>query len=471
MRWTFVLFITLLAFLGQAQDATAVQSEVVVQDKEEDRENIAFLIQPIGDDTIQLEPIIRSLGDRFRLEPITPDKVYEDKDAAAPVLPKLTASQVIIPLGNKEAPACNGLWLGQVSFAGEITTQTLEDLENALQDAGVTVLGVDGNSSYGSDMAKPSKSGGEKQFFESANINDAQSLVVVSNTIIAILDTGMSTTALIPHASQADFIEFDSTPQDEYEDYMNGSLLNKGHGTPIALLAHSVAPNAAILPIRVCNDEGQCETTRVILGVCHALNVAAKEKKQLIFNLSFSGVFPAGFDPMKSALYEVLNRALRTGALIATEVGNRGLDPNPRYPAAFTNAGMNGLVSVSGLETYGSSFAPAYYSTRGNYIDVAALGSDIFVDTQVMNGNSYSGGYSGSSFATPWVAGALSLMADANAQRQFPLQRLTPWELEYCLQTTTQPPMPSVVAQHEVGSGMIDIQAAVTCVLLFPNYP
>ncbi len=482
MRWIFVLFITLLAFFGQAQDES-----VRAAGDNPNRETIAVLVQLTNnrlqstslersalDGTAAERIIIEPVGKvpkEFILESFLPVKDYPKE--ITDVIPGIKPGQLIIPLGPSvdKSSACSDLGLGQVSFDGEITAETLQELREALAAKGLTVLGVDGNNAHGTDMARPSKPGGEKQFFDSANVSAAQSLVSSSNTLIAILDTGISTTALTVNPFKADYIEFDNDPQDMYEDYMNGSVINKGHGTPIAHLAHLVSPNADILPIRVCDYEGQCETTRVILGICHALNVAADAGKQLILNLSFSGVFPAGADPMKSALYQVLKKAtdLDSGALVATEVGNRGLDPNPRYPAAFTNSGLSGLVSVSGLQAYGSSFAPAYYSTRGNYIDVAALGSDVYVGQPMLDGNTYSGGYSGSSFATPWVAGALSLMADFNSQRLQP--PLTSWEIKYCLTVTTQPPMPPVVAPQELGAGMIDMNKAMKCVYDYPNYP
>jgi Subtilase family len=482
MRWIFVLFVTLLALFGQAQEENTVG------------ERIAFVIRSIDGGDINPEQLRGPLIEQgFTLEPVTPEDfivtpVGEKVQKAIPgVIAGIAPNQELVPLAGNTSSACSGLWLGKVLFEGEITAQTLQDLEQALTDAGVISLGVDGDTSHASDMARPSRAGSEDMFFGSAYVRKAQELAYnsnASNNIIAILDTGVSADASNPnHANLpsaitnnmspylVDYIDFDSNPEDEYEDYMNGAYYNKGHGTPIALLAHTVAPNADILPIRICNDEGLCETTRVILGVCHAINVAANEGKKLVMNMSFSGVFPAGFDPMNSALYKLLNRASLTGALIATEVGNRGLDPNPRYPAAFTNSGLSGLVSVSGLQSYGSSFAPAYYSTRGNYIDVAALGSDIYVGKYIVGDLGYKSGYSGSSFATPWVAGALSLMLQANAGRTFPLQALTSWELEYCLTVTTQPPMPPVFAQQEQGSGMINMYEAVRCVQQFPNYP
>lgn len=494
MRWIVVLLVTLLVCVVQAQNLG-----------EPEKEEIAFLVESWTRESIdpfRLEEEIRrglaqlGLAEKFTLEPVIPREVVTDKRSEANLLSKLAPGQIIVPLSDNPDSACNSLFLGKVSFNGELNAQTLQELEQLLpllKAAGIGVidLNVDGNGSHTTDMARPSFKNSEETFKAMAQVKESSYLPKNSNNIIAVLDTGVTTkfsngvtnpllldleTSIdtVMGIYKEDFIDFDGDPQDEYEDYMNGSVINKGHGTPIALIAHTVDGQADILPIRVCREEGGCSTTSVILGVCHALNVTAEinaqrgTRKNLIFNLSFSGTAPAGFDPKRSALYKLLGIAIRANAFVVGEVGNRGLDPNPRYPAAFSS-GVDGLVSVSALQAYGAgswSFVPAYYSTRGNYIDVAALGSDIYVGKEILE--NVSSGYSGTSFATPWVVGTISLMLEENARRS---QALTDWELEYCLKATTQPPMPPVIPEHEVGAGMINVEEAVKCVELFPNYP
>jgi subtilisin family serine protease len=380
---------------------------------------------------------------------------------------------------------CDNLVLGRVKVDQIPDGTTLQQLADALKnvppDVGIQALGVDTEGKH-NDMAISTAEASQDAFQtavthpdESGNPSYSEQ---GSNTIIAILDTGVTTDgevgSLTILPSQVDLINVDGKAEDVYEDYMNGSSMNKGHGTPIALVAHKIAPKAEILPIRVCNEEGQCPMASVVVGICYAVNVATSSSKTLVMNMSFSGLLTRGFAPKNTLFYQLLERVISPRVLVATEVGNKGLDTRPRYPAAFSNEGLDGLVSTSALEPYGQGswqYVPAPYSTRGSYIDVAALGSNLFIGTHVIGDNDYRGGYTGSSFATPWVAGALSLLLEANAQRTYPLQSLTAWELEYCLKSTTQPPMPPVISPQEVGSGMIDISKAVKCVQLFPNYP
>jgi subtilisin family serine protease len=498
MRWIVVVLVTLLVCFVQAQDDHAGEPE---------KEEIAFLVQSFPRQPIDLsileQEVRKALSQQqsenpFTLEPVIPQEVVGEKRSETNLSSNLAPGQIIVQLSQNTESVCNNLFLGKVSFDGELTAQKLQELEQlllSLKAAGIGVidLNVDGNGAHTSDMARPSPKNAEETFKAMAHVQETSYKPGNSNTIIAVLDTGVTTkfasgvtNPLLLDLENAietmmgvhkeDFIDFDSDPQDLYEDYMHGSVINKGHGTPIALIAHTVDGQAAILPIRVCGEEGGCPTTSVILGVCHALNVATEMKKNLVLNLSFSGNVPAGFDPRRSALYKVLEAATNantfsntlSNTFVVGEVGNRGLDPNPRYPAAFSS-GVDGLVSVSALQAYGTgswSFVTAYYSTRGNYIDVAALGSDIYVGKEILE--NVSSGYSGTSFATPWVVGTVSLMLEENARRS---TRLTDWELEYCLKASTQPPMPPVIPEHEVGMGMINVKEAVSCVELFPNYP
>jgi hypothetical protein len=416
-----------------------------------------------------------------------PEVKQEDKQASSENVKKVfvprNPSEKLFSLGGQKSSLCSNLVMGVVEVTdGKVDAATLKRLEDALRqvqkDTGLSVFGVDGEGAH-SDMSTITSGASQDAFLKTVTTLKGHAFSEQGNgTIIAILDTGVSTDqgdvgdlANVISGFRVDLINVDDIPQDDYEDYMNGSSMNKGHGTPIALTAHMVAPAAEILPIRVCNGDGQCPMSSVAIGICYAVNVAAQSEgsKSLVMNMSFSSLVREGFNPKDTLLYKLLNQVISPRVLVATEVGNKGLDLTPRYPAAFSNEGLDGLLSTSALEPYGQGswqYVPAYYSTRGTYIDVAALGSNLFVGQHIVGDNNYRSGYSGSSFATPWVAGALALIQEANAARS-PAKPLTAWEIEYCLKSTAQPPMPPVISQLEVGSGMINIAGAVDCVKNF----
>jgi subtilisin family serine protease len=117
-----------------------------------------------------------------------------------------------------------------------------------------------------------------------------------------------------------------------------------GHGTAVALLAAGgvadestsdpvgIAPGAKILPVQVCDANGDCSLIDVIQGLCYALNEAYEANKQrlkreplpgqqfnnLVINLSlsFSGEFQA---PL---LEKILTEATKQGAIIVASAGD-----------------------------------------------------------------------------------------------------------------------------------------------------
>ncbi|HEU4740238.1 MAG TPA: S8 family serine peptidase [Meiothermus sp.] len=271
-------------------------------------------------------------------------------------------------------------------------------------------------------------------------------------TTIAVLDTGVNFdrpelgSRLLPGY---DFVENDTVPQDDFSNPANQTPL---HGTPIAVLAAGaklgVAPQAQVLPIKVCDKGGQCLASRVVKGVCYALSNA--ERKTLVLNLSLGGDTPV------SVLEAILKFAVAQNVLVVAAGGNQGPDIRdgsffraaPRhYPAAYS-LGLkqdDGLVAVAalGLNPDTGKWEPASFSTRGvniTYLDIAAPGQDI----QVGNFN-----YQGTSFATPLVAGGLALWREANPT-------LTPAEIEAKLKA--QATALSYTA-NEVGKGMLNLSS------------
>ena len=94
----------------------------------------------------------------------------------------------------------------------------------------------------------------------------------------------------------------------------------------------------------------------------------------------------------------MLTHAVAKGALVVTSAGNQGARGPRHYPAAHA---IPGLVAVSALTQSSEGWAPARFTTWGDYVDLAAPGDTIASGAP---GGGYLS-YSGTSFAAPIVAG------------------------------------------------------------------
>ena len=304
-----------------------------------------------------------------------------------------TLSNELKNLGSKGA--CSGEY-AEIDIDGIPLGQALEKLK-VLEEDGI-LLHIDPVADW---------STGSVDYLDTIGARRAHARNIYgTGVMIAILDTGVSRHIEIEARLRTDlgynFVANNSKTNDDFDD-LTTAYKKDGHGTPIAVLAagdqSGVAPEAEIMPVKVCDAKGICLSSNVILGVCHALE-KAPDRKKLVLNLSLGG------DTKVRALEAILRYALDEGVLIAAAAGNEGLDGSPtHYPAAFL---LEGLVAVASLKPENSYWVPSDFSTRGNYIDIAAPG-EFIKSGSPSSLQKVDNIYSGTSFATPLVAGALAL--------------------------------------------------------------
>ena len=169
-----------------------------------------------------------------------------------------------------------------------------------------------------------------------------------------------------------------------------------GHGTHVAGTVAAamdgtgvvgVCPGCSVLPVKVLGDDGRGTTAGVAKGILEAAAAGAE-----VINLSLGG-------PASTTLQQAVDTAAGT-AFLACAAGNDGTSStSTAYPGAY--ASCFAVASTTRTDARSS------FSNYGSWVEVAAPGSDI---ASTWTGSTYRT-ISGTSMATPHVAGLAGLMA------------------------------------------------------------
>ena len=239
-----------------------------------------------------------------------------------------------------------------------------------------------------------------------------------------------------------------------------------GHGTFVSSLAAGSATNgegiagfggaAKLLVVQAAQPDGTLTDVDEANAIVYAVDHGAK-----IINLSFGG--PSTTTTEQSAVDYAVSR----GVLLVAAAGNSALNGNPTfYPAALlqpvgSNGQGGGGLAVGASNESGSR---ASFSETGSFVSLAAPGENVLGaisssadpanwPTTAVPGSSAGlyGFGSGTSFATPEVAGAAALVWAAN-----PLLRAS--DVATILKNTASG---HGTWNPELGWGVIDVAAAV----------
>lgn len=181
-----------------------------------------------------------------------------------------------------------------------------------------------------------------------------------------------------------------------------GTTDDNGHGSHVAgIIAASmnngyggagIAPGVSIISVKVLNAKGSGSQSDIINGI-----YAAVDKGAWIINMSLGGYFAS------SSYQNAINYAYNSGTTVIVAMGNDSSNIKC-YPAALKN-----VVSVVSTDQTNSR---SYFSNWGSWADVSAPGSYIW---SLYNGSNYGmSRKSGTSMATPVVAGVAALYMSAN---------------------------------------------------------
>ncbi|WP_410811840.1 S8 family serine peptidase [Micromonospora sp. 067-2] len=268
---------------------------------------------------------------------------------------------------------------------------------------------------------------------------------------VAVLDTGVDATHPDLAGKVAEARNFTEVP--DARDTI-------GHGTHVASTIagtgaasggkyKGVAPDATVLDGKVCEDFG-CTDSAILAG----MQWAAVEKKASVVNMSLSGWDTPEVDPLEEAVQTL---TAQTGTLFVTAAGNDGSDGSVGSPASADAALAVGAVDRDDQL--------ADFSSRGPRVgddalkpDITAPGVDIVAARSANGviGDPVGERYvtlSGTSMATPHVAGSAALLA-----QQHPGWRAD--RLKATLMAAAKP-HPTQTA-YQQGAGRVDVAHAIT---------
>ncbi|MCL2041413.1 MAG: S8 family serine peptidase [Bacteroidales bacterium] len=312
--------------------------------------------------------------------------------------------------------------------------------------------------------------------------------------VVAVIDTGVNynhndlKTHLWEHPDYPyhgwDFINNDNDPKDD-----------NGHGTHCAGTVAGdgasgsktgVAPKATIMALKVLGAGGSGPTSGIISAIQFAVAHGA-DVLSLSLGSSGSGGDPSSRNAMKNAMEAGVIAAVAAGNdggdqgqyPIPKNIGSPGNCPPPwLHPDQTTTGGTSAVVCVGSTN---NSDAISWFSSRGPVTwqntgfndypynpgmglirpDVCAPGENIKSLSHSNNSGYVQWGWSGTSMATPCVAGAMALMLSKNPT-------LDPADICEILETTAvHLPTSTSPKNNNYGSGRIDALEAINATPIY----
>ncbi|WP_237982365.1 S8 family peptidase [Bacillus thuringiensis] len=214
-----------------------------------------------------------------------------------------------------------------------------------------------------------------------------------ANIKIGIIDSGIDITHEdLKVTDGINIIDPNSNYNDDY-----------GHGTRVAGVISALdnnkgvlgmAPLSEIFAIKVLDARGKGSISNVISGIEWAI-----DNKLDIVNLSLQTIIN------NNALEEVVKKAYEQGIILVAAAGNKGhngVQETITYPAAYKE-----VISVGAIDENNEK---VIFSSVGSRLDLVAPGDNVYTTIP----RSFYYVYSGTSIASPHVAGIAALLKESN---------------------------------------------------------
>jgi len=198
-----------------------------------------------------------------------------------------------------------------------------------------------------------------------------------------------------------------------------------------------------LLPIKVLDSNGSGYLSTIAEGIDYAIKLKNRGVNIRVLNMSLGGGYSA-------ALERALERAKNHGILVAAAAGNEGAnnDSTPSYPANFP---IDNILSVTATDQDGE--LPSFSNFGHKTVHLAAPGVRILSTLPISAAPSGYGNLTGTSMATPHVAGTAALIWAANPS-------LTMSQVRSIILDTVTPL--SNLTSYTVTGGLLNANAAVS---------
>ena len=314
------------------------------------------------------------------------------------------------------------------------------DLSTAAPNARVDAPEAQGRSTIAfADPALEQPDYDDQEALDRIRAAEAWSATRGAGVIVAVLDTGVD----VNHpqlqgaiaAGGTDLVDGDGDPGESPDGLDNDGdgVVDEaqGHGTFVAGLIRSVAPDARILPIRVLDSEGFGTAIDIARGI-----EIARQNGARVINLSL------GMAVESDVVEELIDDlADDHGIVFVASAGNQSTS-NRQFPA-----GENDVISVAATD---DNDRKADFSNFGSWVDVSAPG----VGLVSLFPGSRLASWSGTSFAAALASGEAALLVSLR-----PAAELS--DIHDAIERSAVP----VDDGRLNGSGRIDVRAAVDWLL------
>ena len=238
--------------------------------------------------------------------------------------------------------------------------------------------------------------------------------------VVAVIDTGADYKhkSLAPNMIQGkDFAGNDDDPMDE-------TGQNPGHGTHCSGIIGAsglveggtigLSPEVSIMPLRFLDANGSGDLNNAVKAIDYAV-----EKHVDVISASWGAAIPRA---QAQPIIDAIDRAAKAGITFVVAAANDGKN-NDTYEVYPANANLSNTITVAASNS--SDAKPSWSNYGRARVNVSSPG-DAIIST--LPGDKY-GNLSGTSMATPLVAGLVALIKAQDAN-------LNPGEIRALLQAT-----------------------------------